>query len=51
MTHAMYVWSAYGVGAVLLIGLLLASWLGLRAREAELDAAGDRGERRRRNRS
>jgi heme exporter protein CcmD len=50
MTHAMYVWASYGVAAVLLIGLLLASWLGLRAREAELDAAGDGG-RRRRNRS
>jgi heme exporter protein D len=49
MTHAMYVWSAYGVAAVLLVGLLLASWRGLRAREAELDAA--EGGRRRRNRS
>ena len=50
MTHAMYVWASYGVGGVLLIGLLLASWFGLRAREAELDAAGEGG-RRRRNRS
>jgi heme exporter protein D len=49
MTHAMYVWSAYGVAAVLLVGLLLASWFGLRARESELDAA-DGGSRRRRNR-
>lgn len=49
MTQAMYVWASYGVAAVLLIGLLVASWFGLRAREAELDAAGDG--RRRRNRS
>jgi heme exporter protein CcmD len=47
MTHAMYVWCAYGAAAVLLIGLLLASWLGLRAREAEVDAAGEGGRRRR----
>jgi heme exporter protein D len=50
MSHAMFVWSAYGAAAVLLIGLLLASWRGLRNREAELDAAGEGG-RRRRNRS
>ena len=48
MTHTMYVWSAYGVAAVLLVGLVLASWRGLRAREAELDTA--EGGRRRRTR-
>ena len=48
MTHAMYVWSAYGVAAVLLIGLLIASWRGLRKQEAELDAAGEGGRKRRR---
>jgi heme exporter protein D len=50
MTHAMFVWSAYGAAAVLLIGLLLASLRGLRKQEAELEAAGEGG-RRRRNRS
>jgi heme exporter protein D len=50
MSHAMYVWSAYGAAAVLLIGLLLASWRSLRAREAELEAA-EGGGRRRRHRS
>jgi heme exporter protein D len=48
MTHAMFVWSAYGAAAVLLIGLLLASLRGLRRHEAELEAA--EGGRRRRNR-
>jgi heme exporter protein D len=50
MSHAAFVWSAYSVAAVLLVGLLLASWRGLRAREAELDAA-ESGGRRRRTRS
>jgi heme exporter protein D len=50
MTHAMFVWSAYGAAAVLLIGLLLTSLRGLRKQEAELEAA-DEGGRRRRNRS
>ena len=49
MSHATFVWSAYGAAAVILIGLLLASWRGLRRQEAELDAAGD-GSRRRRTR-
>jgi heme exporter protein CcmD len=48
MTHAMYVWSAYGSAAVLLLALLFASWRGLRKQEAELDAAGEGGRRRRR---
>ena len=47
MSHAAFVWSAYGAAAVLLIGLLLASWRALRAREAELAAADDGGRRRR----
>jgi len=44
--HWAYVWSAYGVAAVVLAGLLLASLRGLRARQAEvelLDAARGRG--------
>jgi heme exporter protein D len=48
MTHAMYVWAAYGAAAVLLIGLLISSWRGLRRQEAELDAAGEGARRRRR---
>jgi heme exporter protein D len=50
MSHAAFVWSAYSVAVVLLVGLLLASWRGLRAREAELEAA-EGGGRRRRTRS
>ena len=49
MSHATFVWSAYGAATVLLVGLLVASWRSLRAREAELDAA-ESGGRRRRNR-
>ncbi len=37
--YAAYVWPAYGVAAVVLIGLLIASVRGLRAREAEIEAA------------
>jgi heme exporter protein D len=47
MSHATFVWSAYGAAAVLLVGLLLASLRGLRKQEAELDAADDGGRRRR----
>jgi len=47
--YAAYVWPAFGVGAVVLIGLLLFSLRNLKSREAELrqlEAAG--GGRRRR---
>jgi heme exporter protein CcmD len=46
----MYVWSSYAAAAVLLVGLLVASWRGLRRQEAELEAA-DEGGRRRRQRT
>jgi heme exporter protein D len=36
--YAAYVWPAYGVAAAVLIGLLVASLRGLRAREAEIAA-------------
>lgn len=36
--YAVYVWPAYGVAAVVLIGVLVASLRSLRAREAEIDA-------------
>ncbi len=34
--YAAYIWPAFGVAAVVLIGLLLDSWRAARAREAEL---------------
>jgi heme exporter protein D len=37
--YAAYVWPAYGVTAVVLIVLWVASVRGLKAREAEVDAA------------
>lgn len=37
--YAAYVWPAYGVAAVVLIGLWVASIRGLKARDAEVDAA------------
>jgi heme exporter protein D len=48
MSHSMFIWSAYGAAAVLLIGMLIASLRGLRRREAELSAAESAGTRRRR---
>lgn len=33
-----FVWSAYGAAALILIGLLVMSWRGLRARQAEVAA-------------
>lgn len=36
--YAAYVWPAYLVTAVVMAALLLSSWRGLRAREAELAA-------------
>jgi heme exporter protein D len=36
--YAAYVWPAYGVAAVILAGLWMASLRGLRAREAEIEA-------------
>ena len=36
--YAGYVWSAYGVAALILIGLLVMSWKDLRARLAEVAA-------------
>ena len=35
--YGAYIWPAYGIGAVLLAGLWLASLRALRAREAELE--------------
>ncbi len=49
--YAGFVWSAFGISALVLIGLLVVSWRGLKAREAELAALPplpDRAERRRR---
>jgi heme exporter protein D len=37
--YAAFVWPAYGVTLAILAGLLVASWRGLRAREAELALA------------
>ncbi|MEM7122199.1 MAG: heme exporter protein CcmD [Pseudomonadota bacterium] len=34
--HAVFIWPAYGVAAVILIGLLVASLTSLRRRRAEL---------------
>jgi heme exporter protein D len=34
--HGAFIWSAYAVAAVVLIGLLLVSWRAARVREAEL---------------
>ena len=36
--YATYVWSAYAVAAIVLVGLVVASLRGLRAREAQLKA-------------
>lgn len=49
--YASFVWSAFGVTALVLAGLLILSWRSLKAREAELAALPplpDREERRRR---
>jgi heme exporter protein D len=46
--YAAYIWPAYGVAAIVLIGLLLVSLRGLRAREAELTRLEAAGVRRRR---
>jgi heme exporter protein D len=37
--YAAFIWPAYGATAAILIGLLVASWRGLRARETELKLA------------
>ena len=37
--YAAYIWAAYGSAAVILIGLALASWRGLKTKEAELERA------------
>ncbi len=39
--HAGYVWPAYGIAAVILIGLLVVSLQGTRARETALKAVRD----------
>ncbi len=44
--YAAYVWPAYGVAAVVLAGLLIASLRALRAREADV-AASETGRKRR----
>jgi heme exporter protein CcmD len=47
-SYAVYVWTAYGITAVVLIGLAIASFRALKAREAELaraEAASPRGKR------
>ncbi len=52
--YAGFVWPAFGISALVLVGLLVLSWRGLKAREAELAALPplpDRAERRRRQRS
>ena len=36
--YAAYVWPAYGVAAIVLIGVWIASLRGLRARESEIEA-------------
>ena len=36
--YAVYVWPAYGVAVVVLVGLWIASLRSLRAREAEIEA-------------
>lgn len=36
--YAGFVWSAYGAAALILIGLLVVSWKGLRTRQAEVAA-------------
>jgi heme exporter protein D len=36
--YAAFVWPAFAIAAAVLIGLLLVSWRGLKAREAELGA-------------
>ncbi len=36
--YAAYVWPAYGVAAVVLIGVWIASVRGLRARQSEIEA-------------
>lgn len=48
--YAAFVWPAFGITAAVLAVLFVASWRGVKAREAELDAmppAPDRRERRR----
>lgn len=48
--YAGFVWSAFGITALVMVGLLVASWRSLKTREAELDALpplADRAERRR----
>jgi heme exporter protein D len=37
--YAAFIWPAYGATAAILIGLLVASWRNLRAREVELKQA------------
>lgn len=49
--YAVYVWPAYGVAAVVLIGLWIASLRALRAREAEIEAVEAGRPRRERNRT
>jgi heme exporter protein CcmD len=39
MSHALYIWGAYGVTVAVLIGLAVASLRGLKARESELARA------------
>lgn len=52
--YAGFVWSAFGITALVLVGLLVLSWRGLKARESELAALPplpDREERRRQRRA
>ena len=49
--YAAFVWSAFGITTLVLVGLLVQSWRSLKAREAELAALPplpERAERRRR---
>ena len=48
--YAVYVWSAYGVAAVVLAALAIVSWRRTKAHEAELQSLQDASPHRRRRR-
>ncbi len=49
--YAAYVWPSYGIATIVLLGLLVASWKGLRNAEATLKALESARPTRRRTRS
>ncbi|MBY6264667.1 heme exporter protein CcmD [Azospirillum sp. 412522] len=49
--YAAYVWPAYGIAAIVLLGLLVATWKGLRDAEATLKALESARPARRRTRN